>query len=870
MLVMLGGHGPSGQGNVYSPRESGPASSSRTLEALDISPFGRAASGRVPRWSSGSPMRLLSASRSVLQDSVMVDVPNNGVVPPGTVRRRRVQFERKRTARGETINRSEGLSRYDRPGAAGTIVPMGLVRQRRVQFEEDGMSQFSQLREPEQEPGPGDRKAYTDVPPTSHSSWSPNDEPVGVTMMRGDQRHTRTCRSLEPQPRFGHVEAPCHRDDRRRSLERCTTAYPMTRSLDQHRSFEQLPPPYAMTRSLAQQPSLEQLPTHPAVRPRFVGFRSRATMPAQRGNVPMRRGCSMPRSHSLVQVTAPPGAVARSRSEGPKTPCVLPSSPSTPKPPVPQPLRQSHSFTPMTELEQERQDRVEPRSSRTLETPPSPPPGLEDAARGQAHRQRRHGRHRHREQEEGFLQASRLPSPARRPERPSTPREPVPKPDELGPGVIVDIDGSSFCITTPLGQGSFGVVWAAESAVHGEVAIKKMLCWSPSALADAEFEGELLRGFASAERRNNIRHGGAAPPSRLPGLIAQESEPMGEGAWRYWIAMTRLPGDQLSRYLEKNRHPTPQSAAESCRTVADACALAHALLAQMIPTFDQVGKVAYHRDATPRNILLDITDGLPHFSLIDFGLAVDATMWRKGASTAQQISIAGDGRYWPVSSWFAFEHGACELASVPGLDDEYKTRLDIHSLGLSAIQVIADLCPMLPQELMDPSDVVPVKLQQLLVVWLRYWKDATNFWVSIFKCFQERGDFDALKVAYLKAGVHEIIRKDLYALRAAIREARQACKPDASMACVVSLMDVLLVMISNGKEVDPPITWKRVRARLSEAPSPEVQVQKKLLMDEISPVSTTVPSGPLSASTFPSMPTSPASAAPRSPVQPHA
>jgi hypothetical protein len=258
--------------SVSSPRESSEGSASSTT-----------------RLSSGSSTCLLSESRSVSQDD-LVEVPNSGVVPPGTVRRRRVQFEKNRT-------RSEVFQGFERPVCGRpALVPMGLVRQRRVQFEDDGVSQCSQ-RGPEQETV-GDRKAYTDVPPTCHSNWSPNDEPEELNMRSqwsplpsqvGEERRTRRSRSLEPLPR--HREVPS-----RRRL---------------------------------------------GLWPQLVGFEPRVKMPAQTSNLSMRHGSSTPRRHPSHAQSS-----ARSLSEGPKP--VRTSSPSSS---VSLPIRHSSTLSSVADLE---------------------------------------------------------------------------------------------------------------------------------------------------------------------------------------------------------------------------------------------------------------------------------------------------------------------------------------------------------------------------------------------------------------------------------------------------------------------------------------------------------------------------------------
>merc|ERR1712136_655127 len=72
----------------------------------------------------------------------------------------------------------------------------------------------------------------------------------------------------------------------------------------------------------------------------------------------------------------------------------------------------------------------------------------------------------------------------------------------------------------------------------------------------------------------------------------------------------------------------------------------------------------------------------------------------------------------------------------------------------------------------------------------------------------DQGDFDALKLAYMQAAVHDIIR-----------QARTACDdaaPEEGLQGVASLMDVLLLMISHGEGVDPRVTWRGIRTRLGD------------------------------------------------------
>lgn len=382
--------------------------------------------------------------------------------------------------------------------------------------------------------------------------------------------------------------------------------------------------------------------------------------------------------------------------------------------------------------------------------------------------------------------------------------------EELQEGVTIQMGSSRFRIGSALGQGSFGVVWGASSA-NGDVAIKEIVCRSSEALADAEFEGQLLRTLGGVVDGH----------TRIPSLIAIDKNGSGSD-WRVRLAMTQIPGEPLGKVLDGRRSATPKGCVEIRQAFADALDLAGELLRQLVPTFEHVAMFAFHRDVTPRNILI-CRDRGTRFGLIDFGLAVDSTFWRLGVSVVsptqpntatpgwQQVTVAGDGRYWPVCSWFVFGHGRRELGKHPGLCQEYKNSLDVHSLGLTALQVVAELTPPRSEESTEP---LFVKLWQLRVAWQTYWKDATHFWLSIYQSFQKGGDFQALKAAYARAKVHEAICRDLLALRLAIHEAREACDGTmhASLARAPAFLDALLLMVGTGET--EPVSWETIRELL--------------------------------------------------------
>jgi len=465
----------------------------------------------------------------------------------------------------------------------------------------------------------------------------------------------------------------------------------------------------------------------------------------------------------------------------------------------------------------------------------------------------------------------------------------------LAEGVSVKVNERRLRITQPLGEGSFGTVWGAECDDQGEVALKEIQCSSQQALADAVFEGEILRALGpkmrapmpvpcSSQRRNNSRPElDEQVAARIPALIDMEVTQTSQESWQVRIAMSRVPGEPLSRYLELHRPGHIPERAERHRCFADAANMARELVLQLAPAFERIVTRTYHRDVTPRNILVDMHSGArPSFGLIDFGLAVDSTQWRIGLASVksmlpsddtpawQHFGVAGDGRYWPVASWYMFEMGAEKVSRCAGLELEYKMHLDVHSLGLSAVQVLVELCPQPHsadeasnaatwQESAEYDDELLTRLWCLKTAWQQYWEEATKFWQCIYDTFRQSGDFKALKAAYVRADVHETVRRSLIALRSAITQLRDACAraaPQVGVRDVPSLMDALLLMVGIG-EKDSTINWGVIRELLeasdeesrppSTRPSASATTSVVKMTEVLSSPSTASPVSPVSS-----------------------
>lgn len=379
---------------------------------------------------------------------------------------------------------------------------------------------------------------------------------------------------------------------------------------------------------------------------------------------------------------------------------------------------------------------------------------------------------------------------------------------ELLPGVVVSIDGSIFEIMQPLGMGSYGMVWSAWSEQSKEVAVKEILCRSQGELSIAHFEGNLLHKLGHMEK-------GACRNGRLPALVAQETQATSSGnSWRVRLAMSRIPGMPLMILLEQHREykkalqsdpaangsqPPPEMGGmpqlqrvpgESMldtllRKLSQPSMFTRELIVQIFPTLERIAAVAFHRDINPRNILIDSPEqyGAPNYGLVDFGMAVDSGLWRADTGgNWNTLEVGGDCRYWPVSAWVMFLHGPQELNPGAPWRVEYQTQLDIHALGITALQVFVDLLPSAEDSANgkegEENGVEPVlasKLKALTDAWQQYWEDAMDFWSCLIDCFTNNGDWNALKRACINHGVQEAITRDLSDLRTTLGEAAAIC-----------------------------------------------------------------------------------------------
>jgi len=150
---------------------------------------------------------------------------------------------------------------------------------------------------------------------------------------------------------------------------------------------------------------------------------------------------------------------------------------------------------------------------------------------------------------------------------------------------------------------------------------------------------------------------------------------------------------------------------------------------------------------------------------------------------------------------------------------EYMMYLDFHSLGITALQVLAELSKSFEQSdsLLKNNILLREKLQTLQVAWETYWEHAVRFWRGNFDAFKKGGDIKALRQAYIDEGFLDIISDDLRVLRASLLETLYVCKnapAEADLADVAALMSALQSLISSGEQSSGVPDWRKVRTLL--------------------------------------------------------
>jgi len=263
-------------------------------------------------------------------------------------------------------------------------------------------------------------------------------------------------------------------------------------------------------------------------------------------------------------------------------------------------------------------------------------------------------------------------------------------------GHEVEIGNRPFELFDVIGRGAFGVVWRSRArGDEKDIAVKVVSAKDTAAFVTAAFEAELLQILTAAGTRSS---------KHVPQYVAHSSTRSGnkEGGGVVRLAMSYVKGGALDRWLygiSDEEHKTVDvvqlvdghlpGGQQGSWLLSDACKVVHELVAQLAGVFASLEPIAYHRDVSSHNVLVDFPNGFekPDFALIDFGLAVRSGSWN---SEWRNSNLAGDPRYWTCAAWMAFAFGFKYVATHPnaGFQKQYLTRMDHFSLGVLGLETL--------------------------------------------------------------------------------------------------------------------------------------------------------------------------------------
>lgn len=377
---------------------------------------------------------------------------------------------------------------------------------------------------------------------------------------------------------------------------------------------------------------------------------------------------------------------------------------------------------------------------------------------------------------------------------------------------VIDIGQHTFELFKVIGRGAFGVVWRARQTAsdNEDIAIKVVTAKETAAFAAASFEAELLQllcaGMGVAARGHvpqYISHSTARNDSQTEGGIVR-------------LAMTLIPGRALDQWLygmSDEEHKTvdvsqlvdghlPGGRQGSCPWLR-ACSIVQELLSQLSSVFAALEPIAYHRDVSSHNVLIQSSNEAigkkPNFALIDFGLAVRSGSWSKEWRSS---NLAGDPRYWTPPAWMAFAFGFKYISRHPnsGFLQQYLTRMDYFSLGILGLEVLLAVW--------DASEAHDGKHPGFLEIrsaWRKYWAAVLH----LFQMFHRDGASEVRQ--FLTQSKNEGVK----GLVNDLRELRQ-CLRSAAIHPLNSQCAALLLVLANLIDERGTMTWQELPSVLGE------------------------------------------------------
>ena len=349
---------------------------------------------------------------------------------------------------------------------------------------------------------------------------------------------------------------------------------------------------------------------------------------------------------------------------------------------------------------------------------------------------------------------------------------------------VANISGRTFVLEKVIGKGAFGVVWLSNEN-NVDYAIKHITSTTPKALSQAVFEAELLQDVTAT-----------SAGEAFPRYVTHSTTRDASGGGTVLVAMSLLPGCALDMWLygcSDTEHKTmdasrlvegilPGGHQRSLR-LPSACGFAKDLLTQIAPVFAKLEPLAFHRDVSSHNVLVDMPKG--DFALIDFGLAVRSKTWHQ---EWDKHNLCGDPRYWPPAAWMAFSFGMKSVNANPNLRRQYLQRIDHFGMGVLGLELLFGLWTGSPEECNQAPGMGAARR-----AWCNYWRLA----IRAFQVFHTRPVTEARQ--HVAGAKNENIACMLSHL-AQLREALRAAARQPANASYAVLLAVLADLIDeNGK-----------------------------------------------------------------------
>lgn len=232
-----------------------------------------------------------------------------------------------------------------------------------------------------------------------------------------------------------------------------------------------------------------------------------------------------------------------------------------------------------------------------------------------------------------------------------------------------------------------------------------------------------------------------------------------------------------------------------------ACSIVRELLSQVAEVFVTLQSIAFHRDVSSHNVLVDFNQGIesPNFALIDFGLAVHSGSWNREWC---QSNLSGDPRYWTPSAWMIFAFGFQYVATHPnsGFQNQYLTRIDHFSVGILGMEILFALWRTVAANEENSSCMLEVR-----AAWVKYWTVA----VHLFQMFHMQGAQDVRQfLTQSQEAIDTLLVNYLKQLRQALRAA--AVHP------LNTQFAALLLILADLIDEKGTATWEEILAMLNE------------------------------------------------------